>query len=426
MQGLRIALILLLILTCAEAAAETRVALVIGNSTYQHVQTLPNPDHDAEDMASKLRSLDFDVVVGSNLDLVGVRRAIGDFARKLDGADMALFYYAGHGLQVNGENYIAPVDAKLLSYIDLEFEAVPMNLILSAMERATPVNLVFLDACRDNPLAVNLARSMGTRSVLVGRGLAKVGSGIGSLIAFATQPGNVALDGVGRNSPFTAALLRHLGRPGRDISRELVDVRRDVLNATNGKQVPWESSSLTGEVVLKPLSKHEPVATDGTDPTNNAAELAFWETIKESTDRDMFDAYLQQYPNGLFIRLAKASIQAIEKAASERSAEDLTDSAKSELEAPIREVARSIQKELNRLGCRAGNEDGLWGAASRRALGQFAKNSKLEVAALEPSTDVLEQLQSQKVRICPLVCDEAHEERNGRCVEIKVPQKRTL
>ncbi|WP_261334681.1 caspase domain-containing protein [Rhizobium leguminosarum] len=174
MQYLRIALTIFLMLMCSQAFAEKRVALVVGNSAYQHVPTLPNPKNDAGDMAAKLRDLGFVVVVGNDLDLAGVRRTISDFVDKLDGADMALFYYAGHGLQVNGENYIAPVDAKLLSYIDLEFEAVPMNLILSAMERTTRVNLVFLDACRDNPLAVNLARSMGTRSASVGRGLARV------------------------------------------------------------------------------------------------------------------------------------------------------------------------------------------------------------------------------------------------------------
>ncbi|MBB4274676.1 caspase family protein [Rhizobium mongolense] len=438
MQCLRIALTIFLVLMCSQAIAERRVALVIGNSAYQHVPILPNPDNDADDMAAKLRDLGFEVVVGSNLDLAGVRRTIREFVGKLDGADMALFYYAGHGLQVNGENYIAPVDAKLLSYLDLEFEAVPMNLILSAMERATQINLVFLDACRDNPLAANLARSMGTRSVLVGRGLAKVGSGIGSLIAFATQPGNVALDGAGRNSPFTAALLRHLGKPGRDITRELIDVRRDVLEATDGRQVPWDNSSLTGEVILKHLAELGPAPGD-TGRMDNAAELAFWDTIKASNDRDLFDAYLQQYPNGLFVSLAKAKIRIIERAWAEKTTTGLPigEEQLAALPPPIkygtipdaggldRELVRSIQKELNRVGCRAGSEDGLWGTGSRQALGQFAKRSKVVLAALEPSGEVLERLRAQKARVCPLVCARNEQERNGRCVEI-TPAKRTL
>ncbi|WP_261332557.1 caspase domain-containing protein [Rhizobium leguminosarum] len=456
MQYLRIALTIFLMLMCSQAFAEKRVALVVGNSAYQHVPTLPNPKNDAGDMAAKLRDLGFVVVVGNDLDLAGVRRTISDFVDKLDGADMALFYYAGHGLQVNGENYIAPVDAKLLSYIDLEFEAVPMNLILSAMERTTRVNLVFLDACRDNPLAVNLARSMGTRSASVGRGLARVGSGIGSLIAFATQPGNIALDGVGRNSPFTAALLRHLGKPGRDITRELIDVRLDVLRETNGRQVSWDNSSLTGEVVLRSPEKLEPATAAETGITDNAAELTFWDTIKASTDRDVFDAYLHQYPNGVFVLLAKAKIRIIERTATETAAAkaEVTANATAQQPAqassdrptveqqlvaiaplstdattipdvkePDRDLVRSIQKELNRVGCRAGSEDGLWGAGSRRALDQFAKRSKVELAALEPSGDVLQRLRTQKAPICPLVCAKTQRERDGRCVEIKAPAR---
>lgn len=440
---LRMILTVFLVLVCSQALAEKRVALVIGNSAYQHVPKLPNPDNDAGDMAAKLKGLGFEVVVGRDLDLAGVRNTIRDFVARLDGADLALFYYAGHGLQVNGENYIAPIDAKLLSYIDLDFEAVPMNLILSAMERETRVNLVFLDACRDNPLAVNLARSMGTRSSSIGRGLAKVGTGIGSLIAFATQPGNVALDGAGRNSPFTAALLRHLGKPGRDITRELTDVRRDVLEATDGKQVPWDSSSLTGEVVLKPSTTADLAVSAGSGKGDSAAELAYWDTIKGSNDRDLFDAYLQQYPGGVFASLARAKIKIIERAAGGQAAAQLEaegrqqtpNSGTEQMAAltqppaaenptlatvePDRELVRSIQKELNRVGCRAGSEDGLWGLGSRRALEQFSKLTRVELAALEPTGDVLERLRAQKARICPLVCAQSQQLKAGRCVDIK-------
>lgn len=442
MHCLRMVITIVLMLISSQALAAKRVALVIGNSAYQHVPMLPNPDNDAGDMAAKLKALGFEVVVGRDLDLSGVRRTVRDFVGKLDGADLALFYYAGHGLQVNGENYIAPVDARLTSYIDLEFEAVPMNLVLSAMERETRVNLVFLDACRDNPLAVNLARSMGTRSSSIGRGLAKVGTGVGSLIAFATQPGNVALDGAGRNSPFTAALLRHLGKPGRDITRELTDVRRDVLEATDGKQVPWDSSSLTGEVVLNPATAPL-AATAGSAGSGGAAELAYWETIKEASDRDLFDAYLQQYPDGAFASLARAKIRIIERAAGGEAAAALQGAMKpqpqsgqpDELAAltpppqaaatalqasePDRELVRSVQKELNRIGCRAGSEDGLWGLGSRRALEQFSKLTKVELAALEPTGDVLERLRAQKTRICPLVCTQSQQLKGGRCVDIK-------
>jgi uncharacterized caspase-like protein len=183
------------------------------------------------------------------------------------------------------------------------------------MERNAKVNLVFLDACRDNPLAETLARSMGTRSTAVGRGLAKLETGIGSLIAFATQPGNVALDGAAGNSPFTTALLKYVGTPGRSLTDELTDVRRAVLAATGGKQVPWESSSLTGPVFLNPsqapnLAANPPAATAEGD---KSIELAYWNTIKDSTEKSYFEAYLSQYPNGAFGALATLKIDEIQK-----------------------------------------------------------------------------------------------------------------
>ena len=248
------------------AVAEKRVALVIGNAAYKNVPGLANPRNDAGDMTSKLKDLRFEVVIGQDLDLMGMRQSIRDFIGKLEGADVALFFYAGHGLQVGGNNYMAPVDAQLASYDDLDFEVLPIDLVLSAMERNAKVNLVFLDACRDNPLASTLARSMGTRSASVGRGLAKLDTGVGSLIAFATQPGSVAFDGKGRNSPFTTALLAHLGTPGQSLTDDLIEVRRAVLEATQGKQVPWDSSSLTGPVVLNP-------EREGGEPVSPAAEV---------------------------------------------------------------------------------------------------------------------------------------------------------
>ncbi len=170
MYFLRAAVVLSLFFLSSYAWAEKRVALVIGNSAYQHAPQLTNPQNDASDMASKLTGLGFVVVTGHDLDLAGMRRSIREFVGKVEGADVALFFYAGHGLQVNGANYMIPVDAQLRSNNDLDFEALPIELVLSAMERNAKVNLVFLDACRDNPLAVTLARSLGTRSMVVGRG----------------------------------------------------------------------------------------------------------------------------------------------------------------------------------------------------------------------------------------------------------------
>jgi uncharacterized caspase-like protein len=189
-------------------------------------------------------------VEGKNLDRRGMDEAIREFGRKLDGADLALFFYAGHGLQVNGKNYLVPIDARLERPGDLALDAVDIGNVLAQMEAEKRVNLVFLDACRDNPLARSLARSLGARSSAVGQGLASIQSAIGTMIAYATQPDNVALDGTGRNSPFTTALLKHITTPGIDITTVMRRVRTNVIAATHEKQVPWDHSSLTGDVIL--------------------------------------------------------------------------------------------------------------------------------------------------------------------------------
>jgi tetratricopeptide (TPR) repeat protein len=233
-----------------QAQTGSRVALVIGNGAYRHSTRLPNPANDATDVAAALRRLGFDVVDGRDLDKRGMEDRLREFGRKLDHATLALFFYAGHGLQVGGKNYLVPVDARLERAGDLGLDTVDLGQVLAQMESEQRVNLVFLDACRDNPLARTLARTLGTRSTSVGSGLATVQSAIGTMIAYATQPENVALDGSGRNSPFTEALLKHIGTPGLDIAAVMRRVRSDVVAATRGKQVPWDHSSLMGDVVL--------------------------------------------------------------------------------------------------------------------------------------------------------------------------------
>jgi tetratricopeptide (TPR) repeat protein len=236
--------------TVASGDFRHRVALVIGNSNYGAVTPLRNPRNDATDMAAKLRKLGFDVVEGTDVTRRGMDEVIRDFSRKLDGADLALFFYAGHGLQVGGRNYLVPIDAKLERPGDLALDAVDVSVVLAQMEAERRVNIVLLDACRDNPLSRSLARSLGTRSTSVGQGLATIQSAIGTMIAYATQPENVALDGEGRNSPFTTALLKYIDTPGADITTVMRRVRADVIAATKEKQVPWDHSSLTGDVIL--------------------------------------------------------------------------------------------------------------------------------------------------------------------------------
>jgi Caspase domain len=297
-------LMILLFAVVVPAEAAKRVALVIGNSAYLHANPLTNPKNDAEDVAKKFAELGFDVTSGQNLDLNSMRNTVRGFIKKLEGADLAVFYYAGHGLQIKGTNYMVPVDAKLATEDDVGFEAVGMDAVLAPMERVSRTNLVFLDACRDNPLAKNLARSMGTRSAAVGQGLAQQGGGVGTLIAFATQPGNVALDGKGRNSPFTTALLKHLGTPGQDIMRDMVMVRRDVIATTSGAQVPWDNSSLTGDVILKAGDGAVAIAL----PDDTTTETTYWNSILTEKDASFFEQYLARFPKGKFADLARMKI----------------------------------------------------------------------------------------------------------------------
>lgn len=420
------------------ASAEKRVALVIGNSQYRNVPELANPKNDASDIAAKLESLGFEVIKGLDLDLAGMRKAARDFTSRLEGAELALFFYAGHGLQVNGVNYMAPVDASLRTYDDLDYDVLPMDLVLSAMERKSKVNLIFLDACRDNPLAENLARSMGSRSTAVGRGLARLGSGVGTLISLATQPGNIALDGKGRNSPFTGALLKHLGTPGQSVTEDLILVRRDVLKETGGRQVPWDHSSLTGEVALKEKPAEAPQQAAGaaeppSAPKDNSLDLAYWESIKDSGDSSYFEAYLKQFPKGVFAGLARLEIAKLAPKAAKQDREPSPKAEEKPAEPTLmaslapeaapaidpEELTRSVQSELNRIGCSVGTVDGKWGQASTRALKDYAGRRGVKLDAAVPDPQILEQLKATRVRVCPIVCGKGMEERGGRCEKIE-------
>src|SRR5512147_1703586 len=245
------------------AAADKRVALVIGNAAYQNAPLLRNPSNDATDIAAKLRELGFDVVEGIDLSKRDMEKRIRAFAEQLNGADVGLFYYAGHGLQVNQKNYLAPIDAELKSETDLDFAAVELDLVLKQMLRSAGTSLVFLDACRDNPLVQKLAQS--GRSLNVGRALARVGPVSSMMIVYSAEFGKVGLDGTGRNSPFTEALLRHIGEEGESISDMMIDVR----NETGNQQQPIESTQLTGQFFFKPAPQQAAAKSSST-----VAELA--------------------------------------------------------------------------------------------------------------------------------------------------------
>jgi uncharacterized caspase-like protein len=413
----------------APASAEKRVALVIGNSAYEHSAPLKNPENDANAIAALLERLGFDVLKGINLTDKGFGRTIGDFSQKLDaGADVAVFFYAGHGLQVHGRNYLAPVDARLDREASLDFEAVRLNTILTLMERGNGTNLVFLDACRDNPLARNLARNMGTRSSAIGRGLARVEAGVGTLIAYATQPGNVALDGDSTHSPFAAALLKHAETPGLEIEALMRRVRRDVIDATDGAQVPWNHSSLTAPFLFKSEEKEgtEPVAKSTSGPAIDtvAVELAFWQAAKDADTRAAYEAYLAKYPKGNFAPLvrikleeiaqaeaAKAELEAARKKQAE--AEQQTEQKLAALQPQDQPAAEArlealdahtmtlvLQNELKRVGCDPGKIDGIWGQKGRAALRAFNKQTGSALATGQPTPEAITEIRNRKTGVC--------------------------
>lgn len=302
--------LLLWTLAALPALAE-RVALVIGNSAYLHAPALKNPVNDAKDVADALTRLGFAVHLGTDLGTDAMRSLLRSFSRDAEGAELALFFYAGHGLQVDGRNFLIPVDAGIERESDLDFAAVELQLVLKQLERSTAHSIILLDACRDNPFETALARSMGTaRSTgALGRGLAPVDTTGGALIGFATDPGAVAYDGAGDNSPFTAALLQHLETPGLEVNALMTRVRADVVAATDRLQRPWSTSSLLDEVYLMPAAPSAETA----DPL--LTEVAMWKAADQAGTPKALQAYLDAYPDGLFADMARDRLEEVTRLA---------------------------------------------------------------------------------------------------------------
>jgi peptidoglycan hydrolase-like protein with peptidoglycan-binding domain len=294
------------------AGPEKRVALVIGVARYQNAPALANPANDARLVGPALKKLGFDVQIVVDPTYETFKDALRDFGRRLDGARVALFYYAGHGLQAAGRNYLLPVNATLSRETDLRYEAFDVQAVLDEMDTPGRINLIFLDACRDNPFARSLASSMGGRSSVSSRGLAAIDTQSGgALIAFATAPGDVASDG-DTDSPFTTALVHHIATPGLDIRQMLTRVRADVQTATSGRQRPWVNESLDADFYFVP--RPEPAAPAVPEPgVGNFAspEIVFWQSIVRSRDPADFEAYIQQFPQGSFAALARLRLASL-------------------------------------------------------------------------------------------------------------------
>src|SRR5471030_59256 len=313
---------LICMLSTADAATGSgrRVAFVVGNGAYKNVAQLPNPPIDAKAMASVLRNAGFDVVEGINLTRDKMTERLLEFGKKTKGADVAVFFYAGHGIAVDGTNYLLPIDADIKSEMDVKLgNAINVDAALDQTMNDSKVKLVFLDACRDNPFAAKIKAGASTRSVAVQTGLAEMKSGEGTLIAFATGPGQTALDGeAGTNSPFTRALMANIAAPGVEIQQAMTKVRAQVNEETNKNQLPWGHTNLIGSVYLNPVAGAAGVQAEAPNTPAVAAgpvsevELEFWRSIKDSNKPEELNAYLTNYPNGTFKSIALARIASLQ------------------------------------------------------------------------------------------------------------------
>jgi len=301
------------VLASGPAFAEKRVALVLGNSNYQNVAPLPNPVNDSSKIAATLKDAGFDVV-DSRRDLAAAetRRALRDFADRARDADIAVVYYAGHGIEVDGGNYLIPVDARLERDTDIYDEGLSLDRILIAIEPAKKLRLVILDACRDNPFARTMKRTVASRAI--GQGLAKVEpTSPNVLIAYSAKAGSTAADGDGNNSPFTMALSHHLTKPGLDVRRAFGFVRDEVLKTTNNRQEPFVYGSLGGEdVPLVPAPRSAPAAAAPAPvPSAQAEARRDYELALQIGNKSALNAFLVQYPDGFYASLAKLQLDKI-------------------------------------------------------------------------------------------------------------------
>ncbi|WP_157158807.1 caspase family protein [Bradyrhizobium genomosp. III] len=329
-------------LACSPALADKRVALVIGNSAYKSVPKLANPASDAGLIGGMLRKAGFDTVdVRQDLNASEMRKALREFGGRTRDADVAVIYYAGHGMEVDGTNYLIPTDAALETDTDVYDEALPIDRVLVSIEPAKQLRLVILDACRDNPFAKTMKRTVASRAI--GRGLAKVEPTTpNTMIAFAAKAGSTASDGDSRNSPFATALSDHLPKPGLDLRKAFGFVRDDVLKSTANKQEPFVYGSLGGDDV--PLVPAKPVATG--PQANPQSELRRdYELALQLGTRDGWEAFLAQYPDGFYANLAKGQLNKIGAEETRAAAEQKAKAAEQEKTRLIAERAQKAEQD---------------------------------------------------------------------------------
>ncbi|MDZ4309701.1 MAG: caspase family protein [Cypionkella sp.] len=393
-QFLRLCLFGILTLALLPAAAEAagrKLALVVGNQAYAVLPGLNTPVEDAQGVSNALRNLGFEVTLLTDVGPAVFQAVLGTFAAQVDEADTVLFFYAGHAFQKNGINHLVPVNARLADAKALDTETWRLDDIAKALKGKTNQLLLFVDACRDNPLpeAVRGAAEAG--------GLAQFDGGAGTFVSFATAPGQVAWDKTegSLNSPFTAALLTHIAQPGQNISDLMIKVRNDVGVATGGKQTPWEQSSLREQFYFVPPVAAAPVV----DAPVVDEVLPEFEVVADQSTA------LAPPPGGIAVigqGVADTQLAAL-------------DSDTRSLNAPLPEnMALGVQTELDRIGCYGMRIDGDWGNGSRRAMAAYYEAKKLEPGEMEPTEAVYRALLSEPENTC-----------EKAAVAVKAPTKTT-
>jgi hypothetical protein len=407
------------------ALADKRVALVIGNSAYEKVASLGNPANDAIAMTATLKEAGFDIVDSrSNLNVADMRRAFRDFSDKSRDADVAVVYYAGHGIEVDGTNYLIPVDAALERDLDGYDEAISLDRILATIEPAKKLKLVILDACRNNPFAKTMKRTIGSRAI--GRGLARVEpTSPNTLIAFASKAGSTASDGDSKSSPFTSALIKHIATPGLDLRKVFGFVRDDVLKSTSNRQEPYLYGSLGGEDVS--LVPAKPVVS--TPPENPQAEIRRgYELALQLGTREGWNAFLAQFPEGFYANLARAQLN---KIASEEARVAATEKARLAVEEKTRLAAAAAGAEQAGQARAATEKTAAEKAAATKVdadttagVGQTMENAAADKALVEiepqepKETRQVASLPAETTAVSPLAADPLIK-------EIKIELKRT-
>jgi uncharacterized caspase-like protein len=383
--------------SASPALAEKRVALVIGNSAYQKVAPLTNPANDAGIVAAMLKQIGFDSVDAKmDLKAADMRRALREFGNKTRDADVALVYYAGHGIELDNTNYLIPVDAQLETDTDVYDETLPLDRVLVAVEPAKQLRLVILDACRDDPFSKRMKRTVASRAI--GRGLAKVEpTSPNTIIAYAAKAGSTASDGDSKNSPFATALVEYLPKPGLDLRRAFGFIRDDVLKITGNKQEPYVYGSLGGNDV--PLVPVKPVAT-GPQADPQAAVRRDYELALQLGTRDGWEAFLRTYADGFYADLAKGQLKKIAAEETRVTASEKARQAEQDKARLAAEGARQAEQAKAAAAAKA--------AEDARIAAEKAKQIEQEKAAAAEKTRLAEQ---EKVRLAAEKAKQAEQEK---------------